>query len=155
MNTRLERWAAPLTLLLLLSTTLLFLAPALRPGYALLAAWTPPPTLPAQAGQVSFSDRGTTSLQLEIDTPAPALLVLLDSYAPGWRARVDEQPAPNYPANHAFRAVMVRAGRHSVTFAVAPPLLWIGAWISLGLLMVVTLLQGWLLASGRKVEQPR
>ena len=136
------------------------LDPAFNPRQSVVleappAAWTPPPTLPTQAGQVSFSERRATSLQLEIDTPAPALLVLLDSYSPGWRATVDDQPAPIYPANHAFRAVIVPAGQHSVTFTYAPPLLWIGAWISLGTLVVVAGLLVWLLANGRRVEQPQ
>ena len=81
--------------------------------------------------------------------------MLLDSYSPGWRATVDDQPAPIYPANHAFRAVIVPAGKHSVTFTYAPPLLWIGAWISLGTLVVVATLLVWSFANRRRVERQR
>jgi uncharacterized membrane protein YfhO len=70
--------------------------------------------------------------------------VLLDSYAPGWRAEVDQEPTPIYVANHAYRAVVVPAGRHHVTFSYAPPSLPLAIAISTGAGLVVMGLIFWL-----------
>ena len=74
---------------------------------------------------------------MNIVTDAPGLLVLTDTYLPGWRASVGGQPTPLYIANHAFRAVMVPAGTHSVTFTYAPASLRWGVGISGAALVVL------------------
>jgi hypothetical protein len=53
---------------------------------------------------------------LEIETVADgaALLVVSDSYYPGWRAAVDGRPAPLLRTNVILRGVPVPAGRHLV-----------------------------------------
>lgn len=50
----------------------------------------------------------------EVDTPAPALVVIAQSHYPAWRARVNGQTVPLWPANHAFQALAVPAGKHRV-----------------------------------------
>jgi len=60
-------------------------------------------------------------LVLEARLSARGYVVLLDSFAPGWRARVDGRPAPVLPANLAFRAVEVPAGTHRVEYVYRPP----------------------------------
>jgi hypothetical protein len=118
------------------------------------AGWSPPAIPPSEAPQITFNKRRATTVQMEVNTPMPALLVLLDTYAPGWHATVDQQPTPIYPANHAFRAVVVPAGHHTVTFTYAPPLLAIGAMISGGSLLVLLGLLVWLCARRRTVRLP-
>jgi uncharacterized membrane protein YfhO len=44
-----------------------------------------------------------------------------DAYDEGWRARVDGVPATVLRADMAFRAVALRAGRHTVEMAYRPP----------------------------------
>ncbi|MCX6623777.1 MAG: hypothetical protein NTY38_22485 [Acidobacteria bacterium] len=61
----------------------------------------------------------------------PALLVLLDSHAPGWSARVNGSPARILAANYAFRAVEVPAGGALVEFRYVTPWLPAGGVISL------------------------
>jgi hypothetical protein len=70
--------------------------------------------------------------RVTIDTDAPGrrLLVLSDTWFPGWRATVDGQPASIARANVAFRAVAVPAGRHRVAFDYAPASFRTGATIS-------------------------
>jgi uncharacterized membrane protein YfhO len=46
--------------------------------------------------------------------------LLLDTYYPGWKAYVDEMPAPIYRADYNFRAVSLPAGRSVVRFSYAP-----------------------------------
>lgn len=53
-------------------------------------------------------------------SPAPALLVLFDSYYPGWKATVNAAPAPILRADYNFRAVPVPAGTSRVLFEFKP-----------------------------------
>lgn len=68
-------------------------------------------------------------------------LVLLDSYDPGWRARVDGLDADVVRANGLFRAVRLAPGRHIVAFAFRPPLvLWSAAASAASAALVLALL---------------
>ncbi len=81
---------------------------------------------------------GLDRVVLKTRSASPALLVLLDTYAEGWRAEVDGRPAPVHPANLAFRAVEVPAGVHEVAFRYAPDSVRWGETLSaLGLLVLL------------------
>ncbi len=67
---------------------------------------------------------------VEVDAPAAGVLVLTDTWYPGWRAAVDGVPIPIHPANHLVRAVPVAAGRHVVVFRYEPASVRIGALVS-------------------------
>ncbi len=62
---------------------------------------------------------------------APGWLLLLDTYYPGWEARLDGEPAKIYRADGFFRAVMLGAGGHRVEFIYHPRSFYAGAKISL------------------------
>lgn len=62
----------------------------------------------------------------------PTLLVLSDSYFPGWKARVDGVPTPIIRANHQFRAVPLEPGSHTVEFSFEPDSLRLGGVITAG-----------------------
>jgi hypothetical protein len=62
-------------------------------------------------------DRVEIGANLEAD----GMVVLADSYYPGWRATVDGRPVEILPANHLFRAVAVPAGLHTIRFEYRPP----------------------------------
>ena len=49
------------------------------------------------------------------------VLVMLDSFAPGWEVTVDGQPGKLLRANHFFRGVRLTPGRHEVVFHYHPP----------------------------------
>lgn len=51
----------------------------------------------------------------------PMLLLLTDSYYPSWQAQIDGQPTPIYKANHAFRAIKVPEGEHTIEFRITWP----------------------------------
>ncbi len=55
-------------------------------------------------------------LAVETGADGPALLVLNDAYAAGWRATVDSRPAEILPANYLARGVWVPAGAHRIEF---------------------------------------
>jgi hypothetical protein len=71
---------------------------------------------------------------IETDGPADGVLVLTDTYVPGWQAQVDGKPASVYVADYAFRAVRVPSGQHRVEFVYTPASFSIGATISLAAL---------------------
>jgi len=60
----------------------------------------------------------------------PGILVLTDSFAPGWTVTVNGKPARLLQANFAFRGVEVPAGRSVVLFSYFPPGLRIGLILS-------------------------
>jgi hypothetical protein len=74
---------------------------------------------------------------VEVEVKGPGWLVLLDSYYPGWRARVDGNSAPILRANVFFRAVWIKPGANTVVFSYWPPLFYLGAAISLATLFTV------------------
>ncbi len=71
---------------------------------------------------------------------APGFLVLTDVWYPGWTATVDGKPVDIYRANHAFRAVAVPAGTHTVVFHFEPASYFLGRRISLVSLVAVAVL---------------
>jgi hypothetical protein len=79
--------------------------------------------------------------RVEIETSAPQerLLVLTDSYYPGWTARVDGAATEILRANGLYRAVRVPGGSHRVEFEYRPASLRWGAWISLVSFVVLVL----------------
>jgi len=71
-------------------------------------------------------------LKLEAVSSHPGHLVVLDAYAPGWRAEVDGRPAPLLQADGVFRAVPLPPGRHQVECRYRPASLAWGGVVSLG-----------------------
>lgn len=68
------------------------------------------------------------------------LLVLGDSFYPGWEAKVDGQPSEVLRVNFIQRGVLVPAGEHRVEFTFRSAMLRTGAWLSLlGVVVLVGL----------------
>ncbi|MBI3267521.1 MAG: hypothetical protein HYZ53_00750 [Planctomycetes bacterium] len=70
----------------------------------------------------------------------PSLLVLADTFYPGWQATVDGRVATIYPVNHLVRGVFVAAGDHEVEFRFAPWTWRVGKWGSLASLALCVVL---------------
>jgi Bacterial membrane protein YfhO len=80
-------------------------------------------------------------VELQVNAKRPGYVVLADTYYPGWKATVDNHEVPIHPANVAFRAVKVPAGRHVVRFDYRPASVRIGLIVSvLALLAIVGVL---------------
>lgn len=95
---------------------------------------------PDPGDKVTWIEDGLTRLRFNVSASSPAVLVLLDSYADGWQARIDGRRAPIFPADLAFRAISVPAGDHKVEFNYAPHSIREGLLITvLGWLVVVLL----------------
>lgn len=74
---------------------------------------------PAEA-TARITDYTPTEVQISIDTPSPAILVLRDLWYPGWEAEIDGRPAPVLRADVLFRGVEVPAGKHEIRFVYRP-----------------------------------
>lgn len=85
---------------------------------------------PCPRPAVRIAERSATSIAVETDSECPGFLVLTEPFAPGWRATLDGRPTPILPANGAFSAVFVPAGRHAVRRAYRPTALAAGAALS-------------------------
>jgi hypothetical protein len=78
-------------------------------------------------GSAVLALRSPDRLLIGTEANMPAWLVVVEAYAPGWKATVDGAPAPVLRANGLFRAVAVPAGRHQVELRYRPPSLGWGA----------------------------
>ncbi len=97
-------------------------------------------------GRVEWLERGTDRVRLEVEADRDAVLVLSETDYPGWQAEVDGSPAEILRADLAFRAVVLRAGKHAVEFRYRPP--WLGKGIlastlSLAAALAIGLVRRW------------
>jgi hypothetical protein len=83
------------------------------------------------ASPVSFVLDSPDALALAVRADHPGLLVLTDSYYPGWRARVDGRPSEIQRVRDAFRGVRVPAGEHLVELRYEPASFRVGLFLSL------------------------
>ena len=59
--------------------------------------------------------------RLHVDAPFAGILVLSQSWDPGWSVDIDGQPATVLVADHALLGVALTAGQHEVIFRYVPP----------------------------------
>ncbi len=97
---------------------------------------------PSGGGQATIERYAPEKVRVRVETPRPAVLVLLDAYDVGWRATLEDgEPVPILRANGMVRATVVPAGNHVVTFIYETPLLKAGAATSLaGVILCVGLI---------------
>jgi len=86
---------------------------------------------PAGSSRVIDSQETSSTATIDVETPAPALLVMTVTRHKYWRVTLDGRDAQMLPANLAYQAVVVPAGRHRVEMRYRNPLVIIGAAISL------------------------
>lgn len=79
----------------------------------------------------------TSRATVTMETSVPALVVLAQRDARGWRVEVDGKPAEKLQAGGLFRAVSVGAGRHEIVWTYVPVPFFFGAVLTL-----VTLVTG-------------
>ena len=103
---------------------------------------TSPPVLAAppagSANTVTFIERSPERIRLTVDAAAAGLLVLSETYDPGWNAFVNGVKVEILRANYLFRAIPVPAGESEIEFRIEPVETRIGLAIS-GLTMLIVL----------------
>jgi hypothetical protein len=105
----------------------------------------PPPAIPpcaalamtgtASADSVDLKEDYGSRVSIGIRLTCPAMIVVSDTYFPGWRAYVDGTLAQIYSVNSAMRGILAPAGVHSVTMRYRPMRVYEGAALTfLGIL---------------------
>ena len=79
---------------------------------------------------------GNNTVDIEASAEEPSLVVIAQTYHHNWTATVDGQPARLLPANVAFQAVQIPAGKHQIYLAYRDRSFAIGATLSLGTLVI-------------------
>jgi len=74
----------------------------------------------ASSNSVDIKRYNPLEVKIDVYTENPGILVLGDSFYPGWRARVDGIPQKIVRAYSIFRAVHIPQGKHEVTFFYRP-----------------------------------
>ena len=93
------------------------------------------------------------SVSLRVEAACPGLLVLPDTYFPGWKATVNGRDRTIYPTDGAFRGVTVPQGTSRVEFRYEPRAFSIGVVLAVaGLVgfLVIGLVRWWRTRSRRR-----
>jgi len=92
------------------------------------------------ADQTHLTKRNSGRVVIEAQMACRGMVILGDSYFPGWRATVDGKPAKIYEANTAIRGVMVDQGKHIIDMRYQPASVIAGGILTLlGVIGAVTL----------------
>jgi hypothetical protein len=83
------------------------------------------------AGQVRIREDVPGAITLDVDAPAPQLLVVSESFHDGWRATIDTRPVPVERVNGDFIGAVAPAGSHVVRLQFLPAHLTAGRYMSL------------------------
>lgn len=97
-------------------------------------------------GTATVQSYAADEVRVRTSSPRGGLLVLTDTYYPGWRAFVDGVEQPIMRGDLLFRVVAVPAGDREVTFRFEPVSIRIGLAISLAALLIAV---GVLVVAGR------
>jgi hypothetical protein len=76
-------------------------------------------------------------VELSASLERPGLVILADTYYPGWQLKIDGKTAPILRANRVMRGAAVPAGKHMLTYTYEPFSFRVGAIISAGGLLVL------------------
>jgi Bacterial membrane protein YfhO len=138
------------------------LSPTFNPR-ATVVSEHPLPGVPARAGRSRPLSARAAIISYQPDrvvvrarTSRPAVLLLDDTYSPGWTASVDGRPTPVNEVDYVLRGVVLPPGTHTVTFRYQP-LTWRTGWIITLLtllVMAVTTVIGWRRRAARSRGAP-
>lgn len=118
-----------------------------RPSRKVLNAWLSSPrfdarqtallldTVPALQNCVETTPVQTTwrtanTVRLSAQPACRGMLILADTWYPGWRALVDGRNVPIYEVDSALRGIVIEAGPHRIEFRYNPASAWIGGAMS-------------------------
>ncbi|MGH9642263.1 MAG: YfhO family protein, partial [Terriglobales bacterium] len=82
------------------------------------------------ADDVSVSKYAAESVAVRANMGCDGMVVLSDTYFPGWRAKVDGQSARIYQVDNCVRGVLVPRGNHTLTMAYRPLSVYLGAGLT-------------------------
>jgi hypothetical protein len=100
----------------------------------------PPGQDAGTSGDVDVIKYEPSRIDLSLRASRASLLVLSETYYPGWKAWIDEQPTQIHSVDVALRGVVVPAGAHRLRMEFRPVILLVSLGISLGtaILLVIS-----------------
>ncbi len=93
-----------------------------------------------QPGEEIFVDIKSYSasrIVISADFNKDGLLVLTDTFYPGWNALVDGKESRIYRANYLFKAVFLTSGKHEIIFTYDPIEYKLGKYVSLTIILLL------------------
>jgi hypothetical protein len=92
-----------------------------------------PPALERCPGndEITIRSHAPGRVILDVNMACRGMVILADTYAPGWTATVDQQETPIYEAYTLVRGVVVPAGKHTINFVYRPRSVLAGAALTL------------------------
>ncbi|MBZ5631806.1 MAG: YfhO family protein [Acidobacteriia bacterium] len=81
-------------------------------------------------GTASFTRPDSDTVLINADLGCRGLLIVSETFYPGWKATVDGKPQPIYEVFGALRGVVLESGSHRVEMRYRPPVVAIGAALS-------------------------
>jgi hypothetical protein len=115
-------------------------------------------TFPSEAKFDSRSEAkilkyGNQDVRIRASSTNPGVLVLADSFYPGWHVYVDGKEQRLLRANYFFRAVRIGQGEHIVEFKYEPYWFKIGKLVSIATLTTVVMISMFLVLKPRWQER--
>lgn len=107
----------------------IFFDPSFDPSFQVILH---DPALPPLAGTGNVIVTAYTSNRVEAstETQGTTMMVIANTYYPGWRAFVDGQPTSLLRVNWAMNGVLIPSGKHVVALLYEPASYRIGLWVS-------------------------
>jgi len=98
---------------------------------ALVEDVVPPPDAPGPEAEATIRDETNARVTIDVADTRPGVLVLADTWYPGWKATVDGTKTPVFPVDGISRGVLIGEGAHEVEFYYAPLSFRIGLAITI------------------------
>ena len=114
-----------------------------------------PPEPRATPDLVRVLARDSNNVSIMAVSTSPSYLLLTDTFYPGWKVFVDGNADTIYPANYAFRAVYLKAGKHFIRFVYNPTSFKLGLelfYCGLAIVLVILILQAFQSIKKRKAD---
>lgn len=109
------------------------------PGDTVLVEFEATPAATLTRGAVEIKSSGEGHYTVEVTSPNEnAILVLTQTYYPGWRATIDGHEVHIFPVNIKHIGILVPQGNHTIEFRYMPDSFIYGAWVS-GISLSVTI----------------
>lgn len=109
-----------------------FFDPSFDPTTEVLLPVLPELTYPLDTqGTATITSYKQNEIAITTRSNSPAVLVVTDTYYPGWKAFIDNAEAPILRANWTFRAIPVPQGEHSITMKYEPSSFAVGKTVSI------------------------
>jgi hypothetical protein len=89
-----------------------------------------------------YTEMSPTKIQIKSSATTTSLLVVRDSWYPGWQTYIDGQKVTTNVYENIFRSASVPAGVHTITMEYVPYSMYIGVAISLIAVTIITLSVG-------------